>query len=269
MNIPLKRFSDYTVPLKNAWQLLWQKPVVFVPAVYQLVLLLLVVLGIASVMANQEITLALLQENIPFIIGFLIVLMLIIFHVLSLQIAIYTKAISKKKLVFRTIIRESFMRYGRVALTSLLFLVIAAAIFGIIRGVFGIISLFLNEKSFVWILIIIVGLLAIIGFVIALFFSAWMIFWMPLVGTTKSPIMVIKKAWTLLWKDPHHVWITYLIKLGITFSITIILSIVSARMRSSESWWIIVELFSNAILMTWLSLFVFSCFFSRYKVKVE
>jgi hypothetical protein len=275
MQVPKKRFSRYADVMRDAWFYIWRRPLAFLPMVYRLLGIFIIglfVLFIVWLLAGKTGLVTDFSRNskAAVIILFVFLLLLFEFHVKSVQALLFSTIATHKKVEIIPLFKKSFSLYRRVAYTMSMLILVGAVIASLIYGLFILSTSLAGVDSWTPVVMVLVGIIAILGFALALIFCAWFSFWLPIiVFEHKSPFETLKQCVLLLRFDGRFVWPIYLIKLAMILGIGAILTMTSAILKGQLGqvplWWDVAHFILNCILMTWMSLYTFRAFVVRYE----
>ncbi|MFP4523821.1 MAG: hypothetical protein ACLFO2_00700 [Candidatus Woesearchaeota archaeon] len=277
MHIPKKSFSGYGRLLAESWQTLWRKPMAFLPTGYSFVGLLAIsaiLLGIAQVAYPSELTATQISSLIPLAVGGALLVLALIIHVGAMQMGVFRRIATGKDISFKESFKEANRRFIQMAGVILAGFVASLPLLIAVAGLFSATTWFLQQEFSMFVLFA-VGFLALLILAGMIFYGAWFLFLLPLRTFERgSPWSVVGKAWRLLWNDARHVWLTYLINLGVSLGLTIALSVISAMLMvaagtdKTPGAWQVIQTIINMVVSVWLLLFVFRSFVKRYQPKV-
>ena len=280
MKIPHSSFSGYGSLLKGAWQTMWRRPIVFFPSAYSyggFILLSLLMLGLVSLVFGsiERIDLYTPASIAAFFLLGGLLFFLFGSHATAVQIAFYRKVVMDKQISIKRAFLDANKLFGRVALFFFYLFLLAIPLVVVVL----ILLLFMgfvqqgNAADFIMFALGFTSLMILVFFVMI---GAWLTFKYPLLGFTDlSAWQVIREMWRLLFYDTKHVWLTYLIYLGLWIGIAILISVFGAVIgipsdnALKPAWWNIVTIMINILLSVWFGLYMFKSFVARYKPKVK
>lgn len=262
VKIPTKPFTGYMDALLESWQDIWQKPVVFFPIIYSYVLFILLfglLVGVGSFVLGPDFSIT--KENYlsgGILIGVFVVLLLgLLVHTLTLQVSVLSHVALKKKIT----VKKGFSLSPSFFTRALVALLIMFSLAGILLGLIALLGTLLFADSGVTFMTGVI--MAVPLLLIVLFLGLWTQFLQPLIYHEKSGVDVISSCFTILLQDFKHVFMTALITALLSLGLSAIMFPLSLVIGESLSYQAI-QLIVNTILSVWVTLFSYKMFFRRY-----
>lgn len=285
MKIPQKSFTGYGKALGDAWRLMWQRPIAFLPVAFAYVGLIILLGALfgwlfftaqdVGITLTQDITKEMFESIMTpslissLIVGgaiFLLLAFIVGFFSAALQLAVFPYVVAEKKLKRPFALGKKF--FGRaVGVGLLMFAMVLAPI--VVIGLIVLLGTVFPTILGV-ILFTIAGVAAIAALGAYFILGVWFMIATPIIAFKDVKVIpALKEAWPLLWKDASFVWLTFLINAGITLGVSAVFGIASLAYPTGESMLIFVpRTIINLLVGVFLGLYVYRSVYLRYEFKV-
>ncbi|MBN1275260.1 hypothetical protein JXA12_03130 [Candidatus Woesearchaeota archaeon] len=278
MDIPKRRFSGYSEVLGDAGRLVWRHPIAFLPVLYMLVgvaVLILVFAGLGVVSYGkglEGLADATLGGGVAFLVLIAIVSFLFFMHAAALAIGVFSRVAAGKEASLLLAFRDAAGLYRRVIGLFFASLVVMLPLL-VILGLLVLAAVMAIKGGALALAAGLVGVLIIALIPLSLFYQAWFLFARPLLAYTgKDAWSIIGTCWRLLWNDARFVLVVFLIQLGLGVAASVVSFVLSLPSVMGEGAWASAGSFIGSalsiIISIWSMVFVFRSFYLRYKPKV-